>query len=87
MMPKFTLQRRMRKYRSSIRRVESLVIVIKCAAKDAPYLKTMLTYGYKTGQIQVGELVPSGIHLSADVDMYKRMLRDQNSFIALVAAV
>eukprot|EP00957_Ditylum_brightwellii_P136326 10396799-Ditylum_brightwellii.AAC.1 len=61
MMPKFTLQRRVRKYGNGIRRVESPVIVIKCAAKEAPYLKTLLTY--------------------------KRILRDQNSSIALVAAV
>eukprot|EP00957_Ditylum_brightwellii_P159712 12156052-Ditylum_brightwellii.AAC.1 len=87
MMPKFKLQRRMRKYGNSIRRVESLVIVIKCALKDAPYLKTMLTYGYETGQIQVGDFVLSGIHLSADVGKYKMILRDQNSFIDLVAAV
>eukprot|EP00957_Ditylum_brightwellii_P162060 12338332-Ditylum_brightwellii.AAC.1 len=68
MMPKFKLQMRMCKYGNVRRRVESPFIVIKCVLKDAPYLKTMLTYGYEMGQIQVGEFVLSGIHLFADVD-------------------
>eukprot|EP00957_Ditylum_brightwellii_P096874 7377707-Ditylum_brightwellii.AAC.1 len=75
MMPKFKLQRRMHKHGNGIRRVESPVIVIKYAAKDALYLKTMLAYGYEMGQIQVGEFVLSGIHLSAGVYTYKRILR------------
>eukprot|EP00957_Ditylum_brightwellii_P170483 12976705-Ditylum_brightwellii.AAC.1 len=47
----------------------------------------LLTYEYETGQITVREFVPTGIHLSADVNTYKRILRDQNIFINSVATV
>eukprot|EP00957_Ditylum_brightwellii_P134211 10231846-Ditylum_brightwellii.AAC.1 len=47
----------------------------------------LLTYGYETGQITVGEFVPTGIHLSTDVDTYTRIQRDQNSFINSVTGV
>eukprot|EP00957_Ditylum_brightwellii_P147956 11266082-Ditylum_brightwellii.AAC.1 len=49
--PKFKLQMKMRNYGNGIQQVEAPVIVIKCALKDVPYLKTMFTYGYETGQI------------------------------------
>eukprot|EP00957_Ditylum_brightwellii_P128094 9769934-Ditylum_brightwellii.AAC.1 len=77
----------MRKYGNSVRQVEAPVIVIKCALKGTLYLKALLMYGYETGQITVGEFVPTGIHLSADVETYKRIFHDQNSFINSVAAV
>eukprot|EP00957_Ditylum_brightwellii_P041696 3157677-Ditylum_brightwellii.AAC.1 len=75
--PKFTLQLDMKKYGHETKCIEAPVIIIKCALKDVSYLKTLFTYGYKTGKITIGEFAPSGIHLSADVDMYKRILCDQ----------
>eukprot|EP00957_Ditylum_brightwellii_P007598 575261-Ditylum_brightwellii.AAC.1 len=85
--PSFKLQLGAQIYGNGINRVEAKVIVIKCIHKDAPYLKNMLNNGYETGQIPLGTFVPAGMHLSAEVAMYKRLLRQQNAYVNLIAAV
>eukprot|EP00957_Ditylum_brightwellii_P151861 11564024-Ditylum_brightwellii.AAC.1 len=80
-MPKFKLQQGTKKYGNGTQRVKTPVIIIKNALQDAPYLKTLLNYRYEEGQITMGTFVPSGIHLTANVTMYKGLLRRQNSYL------
>eukprot|EP00957_Ditylum_brightwellii_P206789 15350006-Ditylum_brightwellii.AAC.1 len=87
MIPKFKLQKGMKKYSNGIKRVEAPVIIIKSTLQDAPYLKTLFNYGYETGQMTFGTFVPSGIHLIVNVATYKGSLRKQNSYIDSVSAV
>eukprot|EP00957_Ditylum_brightwellii_P024891 1882040-Ditylum_brightwellii.AAC.1 len=85
--PKIRLNYTIRKLGNGPGKIEAPVIVIESTAQDTPYLKTLLTYGYKTGQITLGRFVPSGIYLSTDVNMYKSLLQKKNAYIELRAAV
>eukprot|EP00957_Ditylum_brightwellii_P107840 8226271-Ditylum_brightwellii.AAC.1 len=68
--PKFKLKTSVRKFGDGANRVEAPVISIECTGEDTPYLKTLLSYGYETGQITLGTFVPSRIHLTTGVETY-----------------
>eukprot|EP00957_Ditylum_brightwellii_P142454 10853134-Ditylum_brightwellii.AAC.1 len=87
MMPKSKLQQGIKKYSNGAQCVEAPVIVIKSMLQDTSYLKTLLNYGYNTGQITMGMFIPSGMHLTANVIIYKGLLRRQNSYLNSVSAV
>eukprot|EP00957_Ditylum_brightwellii_P093245 7100611-Ditylum_brightwellii.AAC.1 len=48
MMPKFKPQQGTKKYDDGTQHVKAPVIIIKSTLQDAPYLKTLLNYGYET---------------------------------------
>jgi hypothetical protein len=61
--PKFNLHSGKRAFGAEASRVETVCIIIECAAADAKYLKALLSSIYSNQECNRGMFVPSGIHL------------------------
>eukprot|EP00957_Ditylum_brightwellii_P094513 7197018-Ditylum_brightwellii.AAC.1 len=69
--PDFVLKTTQRKFGDGVGRVETTVIAVGCAAKNAAYLKLLLTKAYEHGDPAYREFVPTGFHLVASIKEFK----------------
>eukprot|EP00957_Ditylum_brightwellii_P193527 14737184-Ditylum_brightwellii.AAC.1 len=63
----FVLETTQRKFANGIGCVETTVIAVECAAKDAACLKLLLTKTYEHGDPTYGEFIPTSSTLAVPV--------------------
>ena len=85
--PKFTLHAGKRAFGAETSRVETVCIIIECAATDAKYLKALLSSIYSNQECTRGMFVPSGIHLMESPTVLCNLLRRHNKYLQTTSAV
>eukprot|EP00957_Ditylum_brightwellii_P009221 698042-Ditylum_brightwellii.AAC.1 len=85
--PKFTLFVGNKNWGQINNRIKATVIIIKAAAKDTPYLKTLLSVAYKQEKIKSGMFVPLGLFWIVAEETYKHQLCAHNEYIQATTAI
>eukprot|EP00957_Ditylum_brightwellii_P079816 6069965-Ditylum_brightwellii.AAC.1 len=85
--PNFLLLVQNRRWGQPPSRVEATVIVIQCAAKDASYMKTLLSTACNKGIMDAGVFVPQGVYRIVGKEMYKQKLHEHNKYFTNITTV
>eukprot|EP00957_Ditylum_brightwellii_P114322 8716743-Ditylum_brightwellii.AAC.1 len=82
----FTLGTGSKKIGNDPDQVETLIINMECAQKDALYMKLLLVET-NANQDAYGIFVPKGHHLTQGIESYKQLLRGHNEYLTSVGVV
>ena len=85
--PKFNIHSGKRSFGTDASRVETVCLIIECAATDAKYLKALLSSVYVNQEYKRGMFVPSGMHLMESPQVLCNLLRRHNKYLKTTSAV
>ena len=85
--PTFNIHSGKRSFGAEKSRVETICLIIECAATDAKYIKALLSSVYSNKESNHGMFVPSGMHLMESPQVLCNLLRRQNKYIQTTSAV